>query len=143
MHKASAAVLAGAAVIAAQLNGRRYGPTPDHPRTAAWYAALRKPSYTPPGPVFAVAWTGLDALLGYSGYRLLMAGPSPRRTPALGAWAVNLLGVAGFFWVLFGRKLLDEALEVTSGMVAASAAFVVTAASVDRRAAWADLPLLG
>lgn len=143
MHKTSAALLAGAAVIAAQFTGRRYGPTPDHPRTALWYAALRKPSYTPPGPVFAIAWTGLDALLGYSGYRLLTAQPSPRRAAALGAWSLNLLGVAGFSWVLFGRKRLDEALGVTVGMVGTAATAAVTAATVDRRAAWADLPLVG
>ena len=143
MRKTSAAVLAGGAVIAAQLSGRRYGPTPDHPRTAAWYAALRKPSFTPPGPVFGIAWTGLDALLGYSGYRLLKARPSMLRSAALGAWTLNLLGVAGFSWVLFGRKRLDEALEVTAGMVVSSAAAAATAAAVDRRAAWADLPLLG
>ena len=143
MRTTSAALLAGSAVIAAQLSGRRYGPTPDHPRTAAWYAALRKPSFTPPGPVFAIAWTALDALLGYSGYRLLTARPSSSRTLALGAWGVNLLGIAGFSWVLFGRKRLDEALGVTAGMVVSSATAAVTAASVDRRAGWADLPLLG
>ncbi len=143
MNKTLSAILAGAAVTAAQLNGRRYSPTPDHPRTAAWYATLRKPSFTPPGPVFGIAWTGLDALLGYSGYRLLSAQPSPRRSLALGAWGLNVLGVAGFSWVLFGRKRLDEALEVTAGMVATSAAAAATAASVDRQAAWANLPLLG
>jgi benzodiazapine receptor len=143
MRRTSAAVVAGTAVIAAQLSGRRYSPTPDHPRTASWYAALRKPAYTPPGPVFAVAWTGLDALLGYSGYRLLAAAPSPRRALALGTWSLNLLGVAGFSWVLFGRKRLDEALGVTAGMVATAAAAAATASAVDRRAASADLPLLG
>ncbi len=65
------------------------------------------------------------------------------RSVALGAWTLNLLGVAGFSWVLFGRKRLDEALEVTAGMVVSSAAAAATAAAVDRRAAWADLPLLG
>ncbi len=143
MRKISAAVLAGAAVSVAQGSGAQYGPTPNHPRTAAWYAALRKPSFTPPGPVFGIAWTALDALLGYSGYRLLTAPPSPKRNVALGAWSLNLLGVAGFSWVLFGRKRLDEALGVTAGMVVTAASAAVTAAAVDRRAAWADLPLLG
>ncbi len=143
MRKTPAAGLAASAVVAAQLIGRRHSPTPDHPRTAAWYAALRKPSFTPPGPVFGIAWTGLDALLGYSGYRLLTARPSSARGLALGAWGLNLLGIAGFSWILFGRKRLDEALEVTAGMVATSAATAATAAAVDRRAAWAALPLLG
>ncbi len=129
--------------MAAQLVGSRWAPTPGQPRTAAWYASLRKPSFTPPGPVFGIAWTGLDALLGYSGYRLLTARATPARSWALGAWAANLLGVAGFSWVLFGRKRLDEALGVTAGMVATAAGAAVTASAVDRRAAYADVPLLG
>jgi tryptophan-rich sensory protein len=143
MRQTTAAALAGSFVIGAQLSGARYNPSPAHPRTAAWYAALRKPSFTPPGLVFAVAWTGLDALLGYAGYRLLMAPPSDRRRVALGAWALNLLGVGGFSWVLFGRKRLDQALEVTAGMVVTAAATSATAARVDRRAGYACLPLLG
>lgn len=143
MRQTTAAALAGSAVISAQLTGRQWNPSPTHPRTAAWYLALRKPSFTPPGPVFGVAWTVLDALLGYGGYRLLMAPPSSRRTIALGAWSLNLLGIGGFSWVLFGRKRLDEALEVTVGMVATAAVTTVTAAAVDRRAAKACLPLLG
>jgi benzodiazapine receptor len=142
MRKIIAALISGSAVFTAQSLGARYSPTPNNPRTAAWYAGLRKPSFTPPGPVFGVAWTGLDALLGYSGYRLLAAAPSAKRTTALAAWSLNLLGIAGFSWVLFGRKRLGEALGVTAGMVATSAASVATAATVDRRAAAADLPLL-
>ena len=143
MRQTTAAALAGSAVIAAQLTGARSNPSPSHPRTAAWYAALRKPSFTPPGPVFGLAWTGLDALLGYGGYRLLIAPPSSRRSLALSSWALNLLGIAGFSWVLFGRKRLDEALEVTAAMVVTATATSVTAATVDRRAAYACLPLLG
>ena len=142
MRQTTAAMLAGSAVVAAQLSGGRYRPTPDQPRTAAWYLALRKPSFTPPGPVFGIAWTVLDTLLGYSGYRLLRAEPSPRRNLALGAWAMNVLGVGGFSYVLFGRKRLDEALEVTAGMVVSAAAASALASQVDRRAAYADLPLV-
>ncbi len=143
MRQTNAAALAGSAVIAAQLTGARHNPSPSHPRTAAWYEALRKPSFTPPAPVFGVAWTGLDVLLGYAGYRLLSAPPSHRRRVALGAWALNLFGIAGFSWILFGRKRLDEALEVTAAMVVTATATCVTAAAVDRRAGNACLPLLG
>lgn len=143
MRHSTAAALAGSAVIAAQFSGARYSPAPNHPGTAAWYAALRKPSFTPPGIVFGLAWTGLDALLGYGGYRLLTAPPSPRRSTALGAWALNLLGIGGFSYVLFGRKRLDEALEVTAAMVVSAAATTITASAVDKRAAYACLPLLG
>ena len=143
MRQTTAAALAGSAVVAAQLNGARFSPTPGHPATAAWYAALRKPSFTPPGPVFGVAWTALDALLGYGGYRLMIARPSTERSVALFAWALNLLGIGGFSLVLFGRKRLGEALGVSTGMVATAAATTVAAAAVDRRASYASLPLLG
>lgn len=143
MRRTTAATLAGGSVIAAQLSGARYTPSPGQPVTAAWYAALRKPAFTPPGPVFGLAWTALDVLLGYAGYRLLVSPPSTNRTVALGAWSLNVLGVAGFSWVLFGRKRLDEALQVTAGMVATAATTTAAAATVDRRAAYASLPLLG
>ena len=142
MDKTEAALASAAAVMTAQLLGARWNPGPAHPGTAAWYAALRKPSFTPPGPVFGAAWTALDTLLAYSGYRLLTAPPSPRRSTALGAWSLNLLGVAGFSWVLFGRRRLGEALGVTAGMVVTASATAGTAALVDRRAAYAAAPLL-
>lgn len=142
MRKQAAALTAGSAVATAQFIGSRWSPAPNHPRTAVWYAALRKPSFTPPGPVFGIAWTGLDILLGYAGYRLLTARPTPTRGFALAAWAMNLLGIAGFSWVLFGRKRLDEALGVTAGMVVTASATAAGAALVDRKAAYATLPLL-
>jgi benzodiazapine receptor len=141
MDKVAASALAGGAVVSAQIIGGRFGPTPAHPRTAAWYAALKKPSFTPPGPVFGLAWTALDGLLGYAGYRLLRAPPGARRNAALGFWGLNVLGVAGFSWVLFGRKRLDAAAGVTAGMVVSSVATVVAARRVDERAALACMPL--
>ena len=137
----TAALTAAVAVAAAAVAGSRFGPTPNHPRTAAWYGRLRKPSYTPPGPVFGAAWTVLDGLLWYSGFRLLSRPAQPRQRLALGLWGLSVMGVGGFSWVLFGRKRLDEALGVTAGMVASSAGFVAAAAPVDRKAAWAGVPL--
>nr|WP_321983775.1 TspO/MBR family protein [uncultured Lichenicoccus sp.] len=143
MRKTSASLFSTSAVAIAQMSGRRYSPTPDHPRTAAWYAALRKPAATPPGPVFGAVWTGLDALLAYGGTRLLIAPASLQRTVALGFWSLNVLGVAGFPWVLFGRRRLGAATGVTVAMLAASGGAVASAAGVDRRAAWAGAPVAG
>ncbi len=141
MDRVSASVVAGAAMVTAQWAGGRYGPTPNNPRTASWYASLRKPGFTPPGPVFGLAWTALDALLGYAGYRLMAARPSPMRNAALGFWSLNVLGVGGFSWVLFGRRRLDAATGVSAGMVASSVATVLAARRVDERAALACVPL--
>jgi benzodiazapine receptor len=141
MRNSTAIIIAGAAVASAAIAGGRFGPTPTHPKTAVWYARLQKSPLTPPGPVFAAAWTILDGLLWYGGARL-MAGPSrASRNAALGFWGLNVLGVGGFSWVLFGRKRLDEALGVTAGMVFTSVGLVATAGAVDRGAAIATLPL--
>jgi tryptophan-rich sensory protein len=141
MRGTTAALAAASSVTAAALVGARSGPTPSHPATAAWYARLRKPSFTPPGPVFGAAWGALDVLLGYAGYRLMRSPPRSARTVALGAWAATLLGVGGFPWVLFGRKRTDEALGVNAAMVGTSVALVASAAKTDRPAALAVLPL--
>ena len=141
MRKGTAVVLTGSAVAAAAGAGSLFGPTPARPRTALWYARLRKPSFTPPGPVFGVVWTALDTLLWYTGYRLARRPATPARNFALGFWGATLLGVGGFSWVLFGRRQLGEALGVTSGMVASTAGLVAASSVVDRRAAQAAAPL--
>nr|WP_284947990.1 TspO/MBR family protein [Acidisoma sp. PAMC 29798] len=91
------------------MSGGSFAPAPAHPRTAVWSARLRKSPLTPPGPVFAGAWTAIEVLLWYGGARLMAQEPSPKRNAALGFWGLSILGVGGFSWVLFGRKRLDEA----------------------------------
>jgi benzodiazapine receptor len=61
MNKSNAALIAGSAVLAAAVLGARQGP--QQPRTALWYARLRKPDYTPPGPVIGATWGVLETLL--------------------------------------------------------------------------------
>lgn len=141
MDKSKAALIAGGCVLAAAIVGTSYGPTPNRPATALWYARLRKPSFTPPGPAFGAAWTLLEGLLGYSGYRVLIKPAKPRRNVALALWGLIVLGLGGFPFVLFGRKRLGEALGVTSAMLATSTGFVAVAESVDRPAAISGLPL--
>ena len=99
-----AAGLAIGGVTAALLIGRRAGPTPDHPRTRRWYRNLDKPDYTPPSPVYPVAWTGIQAALAYGGYRLMRAEPSPERTAALALWTANQVGIGGWSEVFFGNR---------------------------------------
>ena len=141
LRAGAAALFSGAAVATAAVVGARSGPTPTHPKTAAWYARLRKPPFTPPGAAIGAAWTVLEGLLWFSGYRVLRAPASTSRTVALGLWSLSLLGLGGFTWVLFDRKQLGGALGVTAGMVASSAGFVGTAARVDKAAALAGVPL--
>lgn len=140
MRSQTAALIAGSAVFAAALIGSRRGP--QHPRTALWYASLRKPSYTPPGPAIGAAWAVLDTLLSVSGYRLLKSPPSTARTTALTSWSLSVAGIAGYPWVFFGRKRLGESAVVVGAMLASASAYVAAAERVDRPAAAMGIPLV-
>lgn len=142
MRAGLAVVLTGATAVGALLAGSRNSPAPNHPRTAAWYAHLEKPSFTPPGPVFGAVWPLLDALVWFAGYRLATRPRSPARSVALVTWLLNVIGIGSYSYVFFGRKRPDAALGVTAGMVAASGGLVASAARVDRPAALASAPLL-
>lgn len=142
MRKGSALLVTGAAAIGALLAGRKFNPDPARPSTAAWYASLDKPSFTPPSPVFGVAWTLLDGLLWFTGYRLICARPSTARRIALGSWIASVLAIPSYSWVFFGRHRPDEGLGVTGSMLGASATLAASAARVDRPAAIATAPLI-
>jgi hypothetical protein len=85
--RAAVSAVSGAAIV-----GSRSGPTPNHPATATWYARLRKPYFTPPGPVFGVARGMLDLMLAFAGYRLMREPARPARTMIPGTWAATVLG---------------------------------------------------
>src|SRR5262245_52297206 len=91
-----AAGLAAGGVTAALLVGRRASPGPDHPRTQRWYRDLDKPAYTPPPPIYPIAWIGIQAAQAYSGYRLMRSAASPERAKALALWATNQIGIASW-----------------------------------------------
>ena len=143
MQRDVAAVVATVAAVGALLSGSRFNPGPQHPRTAAWYAGLEKPEFTPPGPVFGLAWTALDGMLAYVGYRLLTRGPSPAKRFALGAWLLTLFGIPAFSWRFFGARHADEALAVSGTMLVSAAGLTAAASQVDRKATVASVPLIG
>jgi tryptophan-rich sensory protein len=142
MQKPPALLLATAFIATAAVVGRRASPSPDHPRTAAWYLALRKPAYTPPGPVFGGAWAMLYPLLGWAGYRLLTEPPGGTRSIALGAWAANVLAIGAHPYLLFRRKQLGPSTALLTAEVAACAGLVAAAAKVERSIALSQVPLL-
>ena len=137
-----AAALAIGAVGAALLIGRRASPTPDHPRTRRWYRGLDKPGYTPPPPVYPVAWTCIQASLAYGGYRLLRAEPSPGRSTALAFWAANQVGIAGWSAVFFGQRSTGGGALASAALGASAIGYVVAAGRTDRTAAELGLPLV-
>lgn len=137
-----AAGLAAAVVIGALAVGSRASPSPDHPRTRRWYERLRKPGFTPPAPVFALAWPVIQAAQAYSGYRLLRATVSPERTAALALWGANQVGIAGWSEIFFGLRAPGWAAAGSAALGGSAMGLVAASQQVDKRAAVAALPLV-
>jgi tryptophan-rich sensory protein len=134
------AFIVGASVLTAAAIGGSNGP--QRPSAASWYLLLRKPPYTPPGPLVGLAWTALEFLLAGAGYRLLRAPSSGARSVALTAWSGVLLGLAGYPWLFFRRKRLASSTVAAGGMLASAVGMAVAARDVDKPAAAMSLPLL-
>jgi translocator protein len=135
-----AAIVAIAAVGAAQFLGS-YFRSDVHPDIWNWYQRLDKPKFIESGATLAFAWVILDALLAYSGYRLMTAEHGRFSWLALVFWALIVISIPARLITLYGRRRLDEATIVAGGMLLSSIALLVVATTVDQRAAWAALPL--
>ena len=137
-----AAGLAVGAVVAALIVGQRSSPRPDHPQTQRWYRRLEKPNFTPPMPVFPIAWTSIEAALAYGGYRLLRSESSPERTTALALWITNQVGIAGWSEVFFGHRSPGWGTIASAGLGVSAVGYVVTARQTDEVASTLGVPLV-
>jgi len=140
MERNASALLSGAAVLIAALAGARNGP--QRPDTAVWYFLLRKPDHTPPSPFIGVVWLCLEALLVAIGYRFLRAPRSGVRGLALGAWALTLVGLAGYPMLFFRRKRLRASAGVAAAMLTSASGMTYAASKADPPAALMTVPLL-
>jgi benzodiazapine receptor len=140
VDKIPSGLVSGVAVLAAAILGAQNGP--QRPATAAWYALLRKPAYTPPGPLIGGAWGILELLLSIVGYRLLRSPHASGRSAALCAWLLTLAGLAGYPWLFFRRKRLASSATASSAMLASASGIVIAARKVDEPAAIMTVPLL-
>ncbi len=133
------AAIAAGTVLTATLAGSQFSPR--NKRAARWYASLRKPSYTPPGPAIGAAWMVLDGFLAYAGYRLLARRHQRGAAPAIAAWAATVSGLAGYPAAFFGERSTVAGAAASAAMCAAATTTSITAASVDPVAAGAMAPL--
>ncbi len=141
LPRLTAGALAIGAVTAALIIGGRASPTPDHPRTRRWYKGLRKPGFTPPSPVYAVAWTGIQASMAYGCYRLLRADRSPERNSALALWVANQAGIAGWSEVFFGQRSPGWGTIASAALGGTAIGYVAAADGVDKAASRTGIPL--
>lgn len=79
--------------------------TPD-----AWYRDLAKPEFNPPAAVFAPVWTLLYALMAIAAWLVWRARHRKQITPAMVAYAVQLVLNGLWSWLFFGRHEIGLAL---------------------------------
>jgi tryptophan-rich sensory protein len=93
-----------ASIIVCQLAGV-LGSFFTRPAIAGWYAALRKPSLTPPDWVFAPVWIALYTSMGVAVYWVWSKGWKEKQVrQALILFGVQLILNALWSWVFFGLR---------------------------------------
>lgn len=111
------------------------------PRIPNWYAALEKPSFTPPNQVFGPAWTLLFTLMAISFQRILrIEDAGALRTRAIILFLAQL--VLNVLWsvAFFGLKSPPLALAIIIVFEAMILATMVVFAQLDRTSAWLLAP---
>ena len=107
----------------------------------AFFGALAKPSFSPPGWLFAPVWTLLYFLNGAAMWRVYVSGISaPRRRRALELWAFQLL--LNFLWpfVFFTLSLYWAALACLGALWLAALACMIFFFFADSAAGLMQLP---
>ena len=112
------------------------------PKIATWYAALEKPSFTPPNYVFPIAWNVLYALMAFSLWRLWEAPRGEMRRRAITLFLLQLAVNLAWSWIFFGAESIRGGLSAILGLDALVAMTIVAAWKVDRFAASLLLPYL-
>jgi benzodiazapine receptor len=113
------------------------------PEIPTWYAALVKPSWTPPNWAFPVVWNILYAMMGVSLWLLWDRGHAGRaRNTAIVLFLVQLALNAAWSPVFFALHQTRAALAIIILMAIAIAATIAAAWPVQRLAAWLLVPYL-
>ena len=108
-------------------------------RPGAWYAALAKPSWTPPGWLFAPVWSLLYLAIAVAGWLVWRSGGAGAFLP-LSIWLFQLLANAAWSWLFFGRHLPAPALGDIVLLLVSIVAFIFTARSYSTAAAGLFVP---
>ncbi len=108
----------------------------------AWFEALAKPDFMPPGWVFGAAWTILYVMLGLALAMLLHARGARRRGRVLALFVVQLAINLAWSPLFFAFHQVDWALAAIGAMVVLTGALIVLAWSIRRLAALLLVPYL-
>ena len=108
----------------------------------AWYPALNKPAFTPPGWLFAPVWTVLYFLMGLALFQVWRSPSSKARTIGLWLFGVQLALNALWSWIFFSFHQLQGAFWEIIMLLATLTATILFFAKVKASAAWLLVPYL-
>jgi len=120
--------------VSGRISGSGYG--------NAWFDALAKPAFMPPGWAFGLAWTILYILLGLVLAMLLHARGARRRGLAIAVFLLQLL--ANYLWppLFFAFHELGWSLALLAAMIGLTIVLLVLSWRIRRVAALFLLPYL-
>lgn len=110
-------------------------------KPGAWYAALRKPRWTPPNWAFPVVWSVLYCAMAIAGW-LVWEAAGVDAWPAIGLYVVHLFVNAGWSLLFFGMKRLDWAMVEVIALWISIAVVIVAFAPISTTAALLLAPYL-
>jgi translocator protein len=104
-----------------------------------WYAALNKPSWTPPNWLFGPVWSLLYVAIAVAGWRVWRQ-PTAQRPTLLLLWSAQLILNGAWSWLFFGLRAPGLALLDIVLLLCVIVFFVAAARSRNRVAAWLFVP---
>ena len=108
-------------------------------RPGAWYAALAKPSWTPPNWVFPVVWTVLYVMIAVAGWLVY---EREGFSAALVVWIVALILNGLWSYLMFGQREIGLAAADLTALWIAVLVFIVLAWPDNRTASLLFVPYL-
>jgi len=135
------AALAGGAILASVLMGRRHERLIDDEEYAVGFAELHEPVAHQPKALTSLILPPLFIAMTLSGLRTWNAPSSPTRTRALTLWSV----VQGFnaLWLGLGARRVGGQLGAATASLAVSAAYAVQAHKLEAPTSGLSNPYLG
>jgi tryptophan-rich sensory protein len=110
------------------------------PQIPTWYAALNRPSFTPPNWVFAPVWTTLYIVMAFAAWRAWKKGGL--KSPAMALFAVQLALNLAWSVVFFGLHQIGAAVIEIALLDAAVLATLLLFFGLDRLAGLLFVPYL-
>ncbi|MDZ7824092.1 MAG: TspO/MBR family protein [Ahrensia sp.] len=126
------AIIIGLLVFAAASSGALFKP-------GEWYFNLKKPRWNPPNWAFPVVWSLLYMCIGYAGWLVWNAAGFGL---AMVVWGSQLVLNAGWSWLFFGRRRMDQAFVEVCFLWVSIALFIVLAWPISKLAAYLFMPYL-